>query len=140
MTISAPKKSCKNSCSHASPTGGAHLRLNAVVEEVLGNDAGVNGVRIKSGGAEETLAVDGVFIAVGHQPNTGVFGGLLEMENGYIVTRGGRAGMATATSVDGVFAAGDVQDSVYRQAVTSAAAGCMAALDAKTYLERDYGG
>lgn len=120
--------------------GRAHLRLNAVVEEVLGNDAGVNGVRIKSGGAEETLAVDGVFIAVGHQPNTGVFGGLLEMENGYIVTRGGRAGMATATSVDGVFAAGDVQDSVYRQAVTSAAAGCMAALDAKTYLERDYGG
>jgi thioredoxin reductase (NADPH) len=113
------------------------LVLDAVVEEVLGDATGVTGVRIrklKSGGVED-IAAKGFFVAIGHTPNTGLFSGQLEMENGYIVTRGGREGFATATSVKGVFAAGDVQDHVYRQAVTSAASGCMAALDAEKYLD-----
>ena len=113
------------------------LVLDAAVEEVLGDASGVTGVRVrglKSGGAQD-IAVTGFFVAIGHTPNTELFAGQLEMENGYIVTRGGREGLATATSVKGVFAAGDVQDHVYRQAVTSAATGCMAALDAEKYLD-----
>jgi thioredoxin reductase (NADPH) len=113
------------------------LALDAVIEEVLGDATGVTGVRVrrlKSGGAGD-IAAKGFFVAIGHTPNTGLFSGQLEMENGYIVTRGGREGLATATSVQGVFAAGDVQDHVYRQAVTSAATGCMAALDAEKYLD-----
>ncbi len=86
------------------------------------------------GGATQDIKVAGVFIAIGHKPNTDIFAGQLEMENGYIVTRGGREGNATVTSIDGVYAAGDVQDHVYRQACTSAATGCMAALDADKYL------
>jgi len=117
--------------------GKISLVLDSVVEEVLGDAAGVAGVRVRSlkGGAQTDIPVKGFFVAIGHTPNTGIFAGQLEMENGYIVTRGGRDGFATATSIDGVFAAGDVQDHVYRQAVTSAATGCMAALDAEKYLD-----
>jgi thioredoxin reductase (NADPH) len=113
------------------------LELDSVVDEVLGDDKGVTGLRLKQvkTGAARELAVTGAFIAIGHTPNTRIFEGQLEMANGYIVTRGGRDGDATATSVPGVFAAGDVQDHVYRQAVTSAATGCMAALDAEKYLD-----
>jgi thioredoxin reductase (NADPH) len=113
------------------------IRWDHVLDEVAGDEKGVNGIRIRHAetGATERLAVQGLFIAIGHTPNTGVFAGQLEMEGGYIVTRGGREGNATATSVPGVFAAGDVQDHVYRQAVTSAGSGCMAALDAEKYLE-----
>ena len=113
------------------------LELDATLDEVLGDKGGVSAVRIrhvKSGAAKE-LPLKGLFIAIGHTPNTQVFAGQLEMDNGYIVTRAGRDGGATATSVPGVFAAGDVQDHVYRQAVTSAATGCMAALDAEKYLD-----
>ncbi|HXV40178.1 MAG TPA: thioredoxin-disulfide reductase [Steroidobacteraceae bacterium] len=111
---------------------------NHEVTEVLGNDGGVTGVRLRAtgGGATRELDVTGLFIAVGHTPNTELFTGLLEMKNGYIVVKSGASGDATATSVPGVFAAGDVADHVYRQAVTSAGTGCMAALDADRYLER----
>jgi thioredoxin reductase (NADPH) len=117
--------------------GKIKLVLDSVVEEVLGDAAGVAGVRVRGlkGGGQTDIAVKGFFVAIGHTPNTGIFSGQLEMENGYIVTRGGREGSATATSIPGVFAAGDVQDHVYRQAVTSAATGCMAALDAEKYLD-----
>lgn len=117
--------------------GKVRLVLDSVVEEVIGDASGVTGARIKSlkTGAATVLQAKGFFVAIGHTPNTGIFAGQLEMENGYIVTRGGREGQATATSVPGVFAAGDVQDHVYRQAVTSAATGCMAALDAEKFLE-----
>jgi thioredoxin reductase (NADPH) len=113
------------------------LVLDAVVDDVLGDATGVTGVRVRKlkSGELESLAVKGFFVAIGHTPNTELFAGQLEMENGYIVTRGGREGLATATSVKGVFAAGDVQDHIYRQAVTSAATGCMAALDAEKYLD-----
>jgi thioredoxin reductase (NADPH) len=117
--------------------GKISLVLDSAIDEVLGDASGVTGVRaknLKSGDSRE-IHSKGLFVAIGHTPNTTVFSGQLEMENGYIVTRGGREGLATATSVPGVFAAGDVQDHVYRQAVTSAASGCMAALDAEKYLD-----
>ena len=112
------------------------LKLNATLEDILGNDMGVTGARLLyKDGSREDLTVSGVFIAIGHQPNTDIFKGQLDMKDGYILTRGGSVGMATATSVPGVFAAGDVQDHVYRQAITSAGTGCMAALDAQRFLE-----
>jgi thioredoxin reductase (NADPH) len=114
------------------------LELDSTLDEVLGDPKGVTGVRLRHAktGATKELAVQGLFIAIGHTPNTQMFAGQLEMENGYIVTQAGREGGFTATSVPGVFAAGDVQDHVYRQAVTSAATGCMAALDAEKYLDQ----
>ncbi|MCQ9329089.1 thioredoxin-disulfide reductase [Pelistega suis] len=117
--------------------GNMELRLNAVLDEVLGDNAGVNGVRIKNvdTGATENIAVTGTFIAIGHSPNTGIFEGQLAMKDGYIITKSGHEGLATMTSVPGVFAAGDVQDTIYRQAITSAGTGCMAALDAQRWLE-----
>jgi thioredoxin reductase (NADPH) len=117
--------------------GKIELKLHSVLDEVLGNDSGVTGARIRNvqSGATEDLALQGVFIAIGHRPNTEIFAGQLEMANGYIITKTGLSGMATATSAPGVFAAGDVQDHVYRQAITSAGTGCMAALDAQRYLE-----
>lgn len=114
------------------------LKLNAEVDEILGDDAGVNAVRLKSAdGGREELAVQGVFIAIGHKPNTDIFQGQLEMdETGYLKTRGGTGADVGATNIDGVWAAGDVKDPVYRQAVTSAASGCQAALDAERWLEQ----
>jgi thioredoxin reductase (NADPH) len=112
------------------------LQLNSVLDEVLGDNSGVTGMRVKNvqSGDKTDIAVKGVFIAIGHKPNTDMFAGQLEMDNGYLKTRGGSNGNATATSISGVFAAGDVQDQIYRQACTSAATGCMAALDADKYL------
>jgi len=117
--------------------GNMELKLFHTLDEVLGNDGGVTGVRIRhtETGATEDLQVTGAFIAIGHQPNTGIFEGQLEMKDGYIITKSGLSGLATMTSVPGVFAAGDVQDHVYRQAITSAGTGCMAALDAQRWLE-----
>ncbi len=119
-------------------SGKVRLHLWHTLQEVLGDDSGVTGVRIAAteGGATTDIALRGCFIAIGHQPNTGIFKGQLEMKDGYIVTRSGLNGLATMTSVPGVFAAGDVQDHVYRQAITSAGTGCMAALDAQRYLEQ----
>jgi thioredoxin reductase (NADPH) len=118
---------------------GGNMRVlwNHVVDEVLGDDSGVTGVRVADvkSGAKQDLAAHGLFVAIGHTPNTGIFEGQLDMAGGYIRVRGGSDGNATATSVPGVFAAGDVADHVYRQAVTSAGTGCMAALDAEAYLE-----
>ena len=116
--------------------GKVSLVLDSEVEEVLGDGSGVTGVltRQKKGG-NKRITAKGLFVAIGHTPNTELFASQLAMENGYIVTRGGREGLATATSVPGVFAAGDVQDHVYRQAVTSAGSGCMAALDAEKFLD-----
>ena len=120
-------------------SGKIELKTHQTLDEVLGDNSGVNGVRIKStiDGSTEELALTGCFIAIGHAPNTDIFEGQLEMAGGYIVTRSGLKGMATMTSVPGVFAAGDVQDHVYRQAITSAGTGCMAALDAQRFLEQD---
>ncbi|MFN3415452.1 MAG: thioredoxin-disulfide reductase [Caldimonas sp.] len=118
--------------------GKIELHLFHTLDEVLGDASGVTGVRLKStqDGRTKDLAVQGCFIAIGHQPNTDIFKGQLEMKDGYILTRSGLDGMATMTSVPGVFAAGDVQDHVYRQAITSAGTGCMAALDAQRFLEQ----
>ncbi|MDO8293863.1 MAG: thioredoxin-disulfide reductase [Gallionella sp.] len=112
------------------------LQLNSTLDEVLGDASGVTGMRIKNvqSGEKQDIALKGVFIAIGHKPNTDIFTAQLEMDNGYIRTHGGQQGNATATSISGVFAAGDVQDQIYRQACTSAATGCMAALDADKYL------
>ncbi len=117
--------------------GNVTLELNHVLDEVLGDKSGVTGMRIKGAQNDTTKTLDlqGVFIAIGHKPNTDIFQGQLEMKNGYIITKGGNEGNATATSIPGVFAAGDVQDHIYRQAVTSAGTGCMAALDAEKYLD-----
>jgi thioredoxin reductase (NADPH) len=119
-----------------SRAGNVEILYDHVLDEVVGDERGVTGVRLKhvKSGAPRTVDAQGVFIAIGHTPNTGVFAGQLEMEGGYIVTRAGRHGFATATSVAGVFAAGDVADPIYRQAVTSAGSGCMAALDAERFL------
>ena len=121
--------------------GKIELHLHRELAEVLGDTSGVTGVRLKSTlatpEANVELAVQGCFIAIGHQPNTDIFKGQLEMKDGYIVTRSGLQGFATMTSVDGIFAAGDVQDHVYRQAITSAGTGCMAALDAQRFLEQN---
>jgi thioredoxin reductase (NADPH) len=118
--------------------GKIELHLFQTLEAVLGDATGVTGVRLKAtqGGVTSDLPVKGCFIAIGHQPNTDIFKGQLEMKDGYIVTQSGLSGMATMTSVPGVFAAGDVQDHVYRQAITSAGTGCMAALDAQRFLEQ----
>jgi thioredoxin reductase (NADPH) len=120
-------------------SGKMQLHLWHTLDEVLGDKTGVTGVRLAStkGGPATELAVQGCFIAIGHQPNTDIFKGQLEMKDGYIVTKSGLSGMATMTSIPGVFAAGDVQDHVYRQAITSAGTGCMAALDAQRYLEQN---
>ena len=118
-------------------SGNVRIEWNHVVDEILGDDQGVTGVRIKHAaeGTAKTIDVHGVFIAIGHQPNTGIFEGQLDMKGGYITVKGGQGGYATATSLPGVFAAGDVADPVYRQAVTSAGSGCMAVLDAERFLE-----
>jgi thioredoxin reductase (NADPH) len=108
-----------------------------VLDEVLGDDMGVTGMRIRDvrDGSTKEIVLDGVFVAIGHSPNSGIFDGQLEMKDGYLKTKGGSDGFATQTSVPGVFAAGDVQDYIYRQAITSAGTGCMAALDAERYLD-----
>ena len=117
--------------------GKVTIRWNSTLDEVLGDKSGVTGMRIKStvDGKTENIDLKGVFIAIGHKPNTDIFAGQLEMENGYLITHGGRNGNATQTSIPGVFAAGDVQDYIYRQAITSAGSGCQAALDAERYLD-----
>ena len=117
--------------------GNISIEWNHTLDEVLGDDMGVTGIRIKNtkDGSTKEIQVQGVFIAIGHQPNTSIFEGQLEMNNGYIKVHSGTEGNATATSVPGVFAAGDVSDHTYRQAITSAGAGCMAALDAERFLE-----
>jgi len=122
-------------------TGKVRIAWNHEVDEIVGDDSGVNGVRIKptQHGEVEKLDVTGAFIAIGHTPNTGIFAGQLDMRDGYIVVKTGSDGAATSTSVPGVFAAGDVADHVYRQAITSAGSGCMAALDADKYLDQHHG-
>ena len=117
--------------------GKIEVKWNQAVDEVIGDDSGVTGLRIKSmlDNSLTSIDVHGIFIAIGHKPNTSIFDGQLEMHNGYIKTKTGTEGMATATNVPGVFAAGDVQDHIYRQAITSAGTGCMAALDAQRFLE-----
>ncbi|MBS4037521.1 MAG: thioredoxin-disulfide reductase [Hydrogenophaga sp.] len=121
--------------------GKIELKLHSTLDEVLGDASGVTGMRLRNvqTGTTEDVAVKGCFIAIGHQPNTDIFKGQLDMKDDYIVTRSGLQGMATMTSVPGVFAAGDVQDHVYRQAITSAGTGCMAALDAQRFLEQQAG-
>jgi len=119
--------------------GKIQLKLWSVLDEVLGDETGVTGIRLRHAqtGATEDIRLQGCFIAIGHQPNTEIFHGRLEMKDGYILTRSGLNGFATMTSVPGVFAAGDVQDHVYRQAITSAGTGCMAALDAQRFMEQN---
>lgn len=119
--------------------GKIELKLHATLDEVLGDASGVTGIRLKNvnDGSTEDLSLKGCFIAIGHQPNTDIFKGQLDMQDGYIITQSGLKGLATMTSVPGVFAAGDVQDHIYRQAITSAGTGCMAALDAQRFLEQN---
>ena len=119
--------------------GKIELKTFNVLDEVLGDDSGVTGIRLRNVDTDATEQIDlkGCFIAIGHHPNTDIFQGKLEMKDGYIITRSGLKGFATMTSVEGVFAAGDVQDNIYRQAITSAGTGCMAALDAQRYLEQN---
>ena len=119
--------------------GNIELKLHHTLDQVLGDASGVTGVRLKStqNNVTQDLALKGCFIAIGHQPNTDLFAGQLEMKDGYIITKTGLLGFATMTSVPGVFAAGDVQDRIYRQAITSAGTGCMAALDAQRFLEQN---
>jgi thioredoxin reductase (NADPH) len=119
--------------------GKIELKLHATLDEVLGDASGVTGIRLKNvnDGSTENLMLKGCFIAIGHQPNTDIFKGQLDMQDGYIITQSGLKGLATMTSVPGVFAAGDVQDHIYRQAITSAGTGCMAALDAQRFLEQN---
>lgn len=119
--------------------GKIELKLHATLDEVLGDNTGVTGIRLKNvkDGSTEDLTLKGCFIAIGHQPNTDIFKDQLEMQDGYIITKSGLKGLATMTSVPGVFAAGDVQDHIYRQAITSAGTGCMAALDAQRFLEQN---
>ena len=122
---------------HKVTEGKIDIKWHHTLDEVIGDDSGVTGIKIKStqDGSVTPITLHGLFIAIGHKPNTGIFEGQLDMHNGYIKTRTGLEGFATATSIDGVFAAGDVQDHVYRQAITSAGTGCMAALDSQRYLE-----
>jgi thioredoxin reductase (NADPH) len=122
---------------HKVAEGKIVLETNHTLDEVLGDASGVTALRLKSATTGETkeLTVHGLFVAIGHKPNTGIFEGQLDMKDGYIKTRSGTEGMATATNIPGVFAAGDVQDHIYRQAITSSGTGCMAALDAQRYLE-----
>jgi thioredoxin reductase (NADPH) len=136
-TSSAARRSCRTSCSKKEKAGKVTIKWDHTLDEVLGDKTGVTGMRIKhvKTGATEGCPLMGVFIAIGHKPNTDLFVGQLEMEGGYIVTQAGRNGNATATSIPGVFAAGDVQDHIYKQAVTSAGTGCQAALDAERYLD-----
>ena len=116
--------------------GNISVEWNSNLDEVLGDDMGVTGVRIKNNdGSSKEITVDGAFIAIGHSPNTGIFEGQLDMAGGYIKVKSGTEGNATATSVPGIFACGDVMDHVYRQAITSAGSGCMSALDADKYLK-----
>ena len=118
--------------------GKISLELNSVLDEVLGDQSGVTGMRLKNAqtGATKEMQLQGIFIAIGHKPNTDIFAGQLEMYRGYLVTQCGRTGNATQTSIPGIFAAGDVQDMIYKQAITSAATGCQAALDAERYLDK----
>ncbi len=117
--------------------GKISILYNSALDEILGDDSGVTGLRVRStqDGSTQDIAVHGVFIAIGHKPNTDIFAGQLEMDNGYLITQCGRGGNATQTSIPGIFAAGDVQDQIYKQACTSAGTGCMAALDAERYLD-----
>lgn len=131
------EKILANQLKEKAANGNVTIAWDHVLDEVLGDNTGVTGMRIKSVKDDSTQEIDlqGVFIAIGHSPNTGIFDGQIEMNGGYIQVQGGASGNATATSVPGVFAAGDVMDHVYQQAVTSASAGCMAALDAEKYLD-----
>lgn len=119
-------------------SGKIELKLHSTLDEVLGDNTGVTGIRLKNvnDGKTSDITLKGCFIAIGHKPNTDIFQGQLEMKNGYVITQSGLNGLATMTSVPGVFAAGDVQDHIYRQAITSAGTGCMAALDAQRFLEQ----
>jgi thioredoxin reductase (NADPH) len=131
------EKILANRLQEKADNGNVVIKWDNVLDEVLGDESGVTGIRIKStkNDTTEELPLKGVFIAIGHEPNTGIFKGQLDMKNGYIIVKSGLDGQATAASVDGVFAAGDVADHVYRQAITSAGSGCMAALDAEAYLD-----
>ena len=137
MTASVQKKILIDRLYKKVEEGKIILHTNRTLDEVLGDNMGVTGVRLRDvqSGAKEDVALDGVFIAIGHAPNTEIFQGQLELNNGYIVVKSGLEGNATATSVEGVFAAGDVMDHNYRQAITSAGTGCMAALDAERFLD-----
>ena len=117
--------------------GKIRLQLDSMLDEVLGDDSGVTGIRVRNVKTDQTeeITLQGLFVAIGHKPNTDLFAGQLEMRNGYLLVKGGSEGGATTASIPGVFAAGDVADHVYRQAITSAGSGCMAALDADKYLD-----